>query len=115
MNRKRRRVAIKQGRAWHGPSASVQAMFVEAIRHNGSGRPDDAERLLRQVLAVEPRHAGSLNLLGMIAYQGGRADLAFKLISAAVAINRRAAAAQSNLGNLLLAQGRFEEAAAARS
>lgn len=112
MNRKQRRVASKQGRAGRGHSADIHAMFDEAVRHHGSGRLDDAERLLRQILAVEPRHAGSLNLRGVIAYQSGNADRAFELISASLAINPMAGAAQSNLGNLLLAQGRFEEAAA---
>jgi tetratricopeptide (TPR) repeat protein len=83
------------------PSA-VQQVWVAALQNFQVGRLDEAERLFRQFLAVNPRHADSLHLLGVIAYQTGRHDLAADLITKAIAINPREASLQSNLGNLLL-------------
>jgi len=93
------------------PSAAQQA-WVAALQNFQAGRLDEAERLFRQFLAVNPRHADSLHLLGVIAYQTGRHDLAADLIMKAIAINPREASLQSNLGNLLLQQGRLDEAVA---
>ncbi len=52
-----------------------------------AGRLNDAERLYRQVLAVNPRHADSLHLLGMIAYQTGQHQIAADKIRKAITIN----------------------------
>src|SRR5271154_2006354 len=113
MNRKQRRAETKQGRPLMQaePSAAQQA-WVAALQNFQAGRLDEAERLFRQFLAVNPRHADSLHLLGVIAYQTGRHDLAADLITKAIAINPREASLQSNLGNLLLQQGRLDEAVA---
>jgi hypothetical protein len=53
-----------------------------------------------------------LHLLGVIAYQTERRELAAELIGKAIAINPREASSHSNLGNLLLHQGRLDEAVA---
>ena len=93
-------------------SSGVQGVWIAALQHHQAGRLDEAERLFRQVLAVNPRHADSLHLLGVIAYQTGRHDLAVDMIRKAIAINPREASLQSNMGNLLLQQGRLDEAVA---
>jgi hypothetical protein len=113
MNRKLRRAEAKTG----GPSvpalsAGVQWSFAEAFQRFQAGRFEEAERLFRQVLAVHPRHADSLHLLGIIAYQSKRNDLAVDLISKAIAIDPRNASSHSNLGNMFLQQGRPHEAIA---
>ena len=93
--------------------ASAQAVFAEALRHHQGGRLDSAERLYRQVLAVQPAHGDSLHLLGVVAQQTGRPDLAITLIGRAIVVNRGAASYHSNLGNALVDRGRLDEAAAA--
>jgi Tfp pilus assembly protein PilF len=113
MNRKQRRAEMKKG----GPetqagSLAVSQVFAAAVQHFQAGHLNEAERLLRQVLAINPRHADSLHLLGVIAYQTGRHDLAVDRISKAIAINPREASSHSSLGNLLLQQGRLDEAVA---
>ena len=45
------------------------------------GRHGDAERLCHQILSVDARHADSLHLLGMIAFQTGRYQIAAERIS----------------------------------
>jgi tetratricopeptide (TPR) repeat protein len=113
MNRKQRRAEKKLGRpAPQGGSPGVQELFTDALRHHQAGRLNDAERLYRQVLAVDPRHADSLHLLGVIAHQIGRHDLAVELISKAIAINAKDASYHSNLGLAHEAQGKLDEAVA---
>ncbi len=87
-------------------------MLGNALRHHQAGRWTEAERIYRQILAIDARHADSLHLLGMIAYQAGRHDAAVEMIRTAIAINEKAAAYHSNLGTVLQSQGKLDEAAA---
>ena len=92
-------------------SGVVQATFADALRHHQAGRLEDAERLYRQVLAIDPRHADSLHLLGVVAYQSGRPEQAVELIGRALKLAKDVPFYHSNLGNALRACGRFDEAA----
>jgi tetratricopeptide (TPR) repeat protein len=87
-------------------------MLADALGHHQAGRMIEAERIYRQILAIDARQADSLHLLGMIAEQGGRRDVAVDMIRQAIAINHKAAAYHSNLGTILQAQGQLDEAAA---
>jgi tetratricopeptide (TPR) repeat protein len=93
-------------------STTKTGLFAEALAHHQSGRLSDAERLYRNVLALEPSHADSLHLLGVIAGQTQRHDLAIDLINQAIAINGNAAPYHANLGNVLVDQGRADAAIA---
>jgi predicted O-linked N-acetylglucosamine transferase (SPINDLY family) len=92
-------------------SGLVQATFAEALRHHQAGRLQDAERLYRQVLAIDGRHADSLHLLGVVAYQSGRSESAVELIGRALKLAKDVPFYHSNLGNALRACGRLDEAA----
>jgi tetratricopeptide (TPR) repeat protein len=87
-------------------------MLGNAVRLHRAGRLAEAERIYREILEIDARHADSLNLLGMIAYQGGRHELAAETIRRAIAINERQSSYHSNLGTVLQAQGNLKEAVA---
>ena len=96
-----------------GLSASnVQRIFAEAVRHHQAGRLVEAERHYRQVLAVAPRHADSLHLLGVASFRAGRADLAIELIGQALAVQPDYPEALCNLGNALINLSKLDDAAA---
>ena len=121
MNRKERRSAAAQGRRGigeqpadmpTGQSDGTAQQFAAALRHHQLGRLTEAERLYRQILAVDPRHAQSMHLLGVIAHQSGRNDVAVDLIQKAISLNPRIPDFHSNLGGILKEQGRLAEAVA---
>jgi protein O-GlcNAc transferase len=113
MNRKQRRAEQKYGNPMtQGASPGVQMMFNEALRHHQVGSLKEAERFYRQILAADPHHADSLHLLGVVAYQVRRHDLAVELIGNAIAINSKEPVYHSNLGNAFRDQGKLEQAVA---
>lgn len=87
-------------------------MLRNGLRHHQAGRLNEAERIYRQILAIDIHHADSLHLLGMVAYQAAGHEIAVELICRAIAINPAEAAYHSNLGTVFQSQGRLEEAAA---
>ena len=113
MNRKQRRAESKHGKsAPTSASSAVQQKLVTALQHHQAGRLEEAERLYRQVLALDPRQADGLHLLGVVAHQSGRHDLAVEMIGRAVAINATEASYHSNLGVALKHLGRLDDAVA---
>ena len=92
------------------PPVTVGQAFELALQHHQSGRLAEGEALYRQILAVEPRHPDALHLLGVIAQQVGRHDVAVDLIRQAIGRNPDNPAMHSNLGAALRASGRLDEA-----
>lgn len=93
-------------------ASNIQRVFSEAVRHHQAGRLAEAERHYRQILAVVPRHADSLHLLGVASFQAGRSDLAIELIEQALAAQPDYPEALCNLGNALINLSKLEAAAA---
>jgi predicted O-linked N-acetylglucosamine transferase (SPINDLY family) len=111
MSRGQRRAAATRGkRADVRAPAHLATVLSAALGHHQAGRLGEAEQLYRQVLALDSRHFDSLHLLGVIAAQRGRHDLAIEQIGAAIAINALAPEAHNNLGIALRRQGRLDEA-----
>ncbi len=95
-----------------GTSSDIQRLFAAASQHHRAGRLADAERLYRQILQADARHADALHLLGVLAHQLGRPDAAVELIGKAIVQTGTIPAFHNNLGNALKAQGRLDEAVA---
>lgn len=89
---------------------SIEQAMVLATQHQSQGRLAEAERVLRQILQVQPHHAFALHLLGVVAHQAGKTDLAIGLIEEAVRHNGSIALFHSNLGEMYRQAGRLEEA-----
>ena len=72
-----------------------------ARRHHAAGDSPKAESIYRQILQTENNHPDALHLLGLIAYQIGKNDVALNLITKALKNKPIFAKAHSNLGNVL--------------
>ena len=81
-----------------------------AIRLHRQGRADQAEQAYREILAVDPNHAGALHLLAVIRHQEGRHEEALALMGRAIAINSGKAVYHNNYGAVLMSLQRFAEA-----
>jgi Flp pilus assembly protein TadD len=92
---------------------TIQEALNQALTDHRNGLLREAEVLYRQVLAVAPDHPDALHLLGVIASQAGRHDLAADLILRAIHRNPTAAEYHANLGLALAAMNQFSQAIAA--
>ena len=75
-----------------------------------AGNFDDAERLFNEVLHVQPRHIGALNLLGIVLIQRGRFAEAENYLRLALQENATSDATLYNYGIVLKALNRPAEA-----
>jgi len=92
--------------------ATISEALALALKYHQAGELEYAESIYRQILQADPGHAEALHLMGVIASQRGRNDLAITYLTQAVAGNPRVAAFHANLGCALEAVGRPAEAAA---
>ena len=92
--------------------ATIPEALAIALQHHQGGQLQAAEQIYRQILAVEPKHADALHLLGVIAAQMGKLDVAVEYLGQAIGLNGNAAAFHNNLGNALRGQQKRDEAVA---
>ncbi len=108
MNRHQRRANAKLHRT---TGAARAAEFVQSgVGHHQAGRLLEAEACYRQALAVQPDQVDALHLLGLIAHQNKRHDVAAELLRLALRHGGNNAVCLSNLGAVLREQGNAEEA-----
>ena len=93
-------------------AVTIHQAFEIALQHHRAGRLAEAEGFYRQILQVQPNHAGALHFLGVIADQRGQHEMAMEWIRRAIALEPNNAAAHSNLGEAYRALGRLDEAIA---
>jgi Flp pilus assembly protein TadD/SAM-dependent methyltransferase len=79
------------------PDDNEQA-FSKAVALHQRGDLAQAENLYRQILARVPDHLDCLNLLGVVAVQTGRGQLAVELIGKAILLNDKVADFHNNIG-----------------
>ena len=120
MNRKERRAAEKQrGASAGGANAlafaagiGIADLAAEASQLRTMGRINDAQDICRQILAREPDHVQSLNLLGLMAQASGDHRAAAKMFAKAIAADEVNAACHYNAGNSHQALGNRSKAVA---
>lgn len=89
---------------------SFEPYLEQARRLQEAGDHQGAERLCRQVLAEDPKHAGALHLLGSMALQRGQWDQARGIYAKLAGREPDRAATHHGHGMALMGLGRFAEA-----
>jgi protein O-GlcNAc transferase len=103
---------LKRRAAKLPPAAGVDALLESAVRDHQAGRLGAAEESYRRILQDAPQHPLALHYLGLIAMQAEDYDLARALIAESLAANPADVRAAENLGQVLRAMGRVDEAIA---
>jgi tetratricopeptide (TPR) repeat protein len=94
-------------------AVSDDPTFARAVALHRRGDIGSAEQLYRQILRVQPRHAGALHLLGTIRLQRGQLTEALAACEAALALSPGNAAVHQTQGDALHDLKRYPEAIAA--
>jgi predicted O-linked N-acetylglucosamine transferase (SPINDLY family) len=93
--------------------SALSALLQAAFQHHQAGRLSQAEQLYREILGRDDRHPDALHLLGVMALQAGRNDIALGLIGKAIGVSPNFATYYANFGVALYNLGRFGEAVGA--
>ena len=88
----------------------ANALLAEAISSHQRGQHAEAEASYRAVLRAHPGNFTALHHLGVLALDKNMLDEARNLITKALAIDGSSSEAHNNLGNVLRAQSKPEEA-----
>ena len=83
-----------------------------ATQLQSQGRLQESENLLQQILQLQPYHAFALHLLGVIAHQVGKNQMAVELIQKAIQSNGTVALFHANISEILRILKRLEESIA---
>ena len=98
-----------QAATTHSVDTSIPKAIQAALEHHQAGRLPQAEALYRQILQVAPNHPDALHLLGVIARQDGKNEIAVELITKAISVNP-SSSMYCNLGAALRDQGKLDTA-----
>lgn len=115
MNRAERRKQDKFGKHSEGvrTSPEIKSLFAEAVAHHQARRLLQAEHLYERILQLEPTHADTLHLSGLIAYQQGKYGQAIERIAQAISQESGKPHYYFNLALAMEKDGRLDEAASA--
>lgn len=89
---------------------AVTDILQYGLHQQSAGRLTEAEAAYRKALSLSPRHADTLHLLGMVAFQRGQDAAALDLIGRAIAEKPQIAMYHFNRGNVLSELGRLDDA-----
>jgi tetratricopeptide (TPR) repeat protein len=94
-------------------SARVADRLRAGFAHHQAGRLKEAAAAYREILTEDPAHPEGLHLMGTLAVQIGRHDVALDLLLRAIRARPRFAKAHNDLGIAFDRVGRHDEAAGA--
>ncbi len=94
-------------------SERLDRLVAAATEHEQAGRLDQAEAMLRQVVAAAPQRHGAIELLGIVNFRKGRLAEAAQFMERALALAPQTALYSRNLCEVYRRLGRFDEALAA--
>ena len=89
---------------------TVEEAVAVAVQHHQAGRLHAAEQIYRQVLAAQPNHAAALHLLGIIAAQVGKYEIAVEYIGRAIQLQPHVSVFHKCLGDAYYALRRIPDA-----
>ncbi|MBI3839170.1 MAG: tetratricopeptide repeat protein [Planctomycetia bacterium] len=92
-------------------ATTAQQAFQTALAHHQAGQLREAEAIYRQILGVDPDHADSVHLLGVVALQVNQHEVAIEYISRAIKLQGNQPIYHSNLGEAYRGLGKLAEAA----
>ncbi len=92
------------------PEITPQQAMQLAIQHHREGRLEEAEPLYRSILERYPDYPAAWHMLGVLAGEVGRPEVAVDLLGRAAALDPRNAELRSDWGNALQAAGRMVDA-----
>ncbi|MGH6715412.1 MAG: tetratricopeptide repeat protein [Bradyrhizobium sp.] len=111
MNRRQRRASAKPSGIPATTQQPTPAAFFEAgLRLMRAGQSVQAEKCGRQALAIDPGHADSLHLMGLLCLLSKQFDLAVEWFAQAIRIKADTADYFFNLAVALQHQGRIDDA-----
>ena len=110
MNRHARRSERKR-QPFQKTRSLADKLFYEAVAHHQAGRLDEAEKLYRRIVAIDPKNSESLHWLGIVNYQSGRYEAAVDLIRRAIGLRSDYTLYHNSLALILSELGRFDQAA----
>jgi len=122
-NRSTTRMALGRAMAETGHGVESEKEFNEAFRLNPAkaalakadqaqreGRLEDAEKVLRELLARDPDNSDALRMLGMVALDANRFKAARRMLERAVELAPGSVLGWNDLANFHLKQDRYDEA-----
>ena len=114
MSQQERRAALKRDKRL--PVAAllreIDDLAAEARQHFDFRNLPAAERLSKEILAREPSHVDSMNLLGLLAQESARHAKAVRYFAKAIAVDPDNAACHYNIGASYEALNERDKAAA---
>lgn len=88
-----------------------EAMYL-AVQSLRAGDLEQAERIFKEILKIQPDNADALQLLGVIFYQNGSYNAAMEYMEKALLYAPANADVHNNLGIILQSKGQFDESIA---
>jgi tetratricopeptide (TPR) repeat protein len=90
-------------------ATTPDALYAAGLRHMQDGRHLDAQMCCQQTLAIDPHHADTLHLMGLVSLEARQYDHAVEWMARAIRQDARPEYLAS-LGTTLRRQGRHEDA-----